>query len=125
MVRSDFTAFEFETVVPWPLAPVVQPDAIRSAGPMVGARDSDLAAAVVAALAAQRLRDRARIARRDLARGGIVVRIRFGFFIRPSVQTRMAVEQLAIFRSVRERLRDGCRTINLSRCHGPLDGWTD
>jgi len=69
----------------------VQPNAVRPAGPLVVAHGTDRATAVVAQVPAEAFGDVARVARGGLGGGGTVARTRFGFFIRPSVQTRMTV----------------------------------
>src|SRR5262249_27842120 len=48
----------------------------------------------------------------------------FAISIRPSVQSRMAVGRLAVFRSVHGCFMDGCKIANLCRFRGLMDGWT-
>src|SRR5262249_20931586 len=91
----------------------MQPNAVRPPGPIPMVERADLAAAVIAAPARpnEAFGYGPWVVCGGLSRGGIASRTIFGLPIRPSVQTRMAVGQLAVFRSVRNAPAYGSKIV--------------
>src|SRR5262245_52753840 len=89
---------------PWLLAPAVQPDAVRAAGPVPGVQRVGRGGGMAAVVAAAEGLGNADTVVGGSERGAFLVRIAlatlFGVSIRRSVETRMAVRQVAVFRSV-------------------------